>query len=343
MTAESDAKRRRRRTIASVAGVALSIILLYITLRDVSFADLWTHLKEARLGPLVLAVVIGTLTFGIRTVRWRYLLRTDRDEPVAWAPLWHATAMGFMANNTLPLRIGEVLRSYAASRLGKVPFTAALSSIAVERALDALTIGAMLTVALFTSGLPPETEIAGVGRLDRVAIRAGVICGIILAGALFMVLFPLIAERIVRRVVPSHKLADRIVTLIEGLRLGFGALRSVGRLVAAVGWSIVHWVLNAASFWVAFAAFNIDVGFTGAVLVMGLLAIGIAAPSSPGYFGIFELVVAAALTLFGVPRDVGVAYGITYHIATFIPITLLGLWSLAATPIDLKDLRTAPT
>lgn len=343
MTAEPDAKRRRRRIIASVAGVALSVVLLYITLRDVSFADVWTHLREARLGPLVLSVVIATLTFGIRTVRWRYLLRTEQDEPVGWAPLWHATAMGFMANNTLPLRIGEVLRSYAASRLGKVPFTAALSSIAVERALDALTIGAMLTVALFTSGLPPETQIAGVGRLDRVAIRAGIICGVILSGALFVVLFPLVSERIVRVVIPARRLADRIVALIEGLRLGFGALRSVGRLVAAVSWSIIHWVLSAVSFWVAFAAFGIEVGYIGAVLVMGLLAIGVAAPSSPGYFGIFELVVAASLTLFGVPRDVGVAYGITYHIATFIPITLLGLWSLAVTPVDLKDLRAAPT
>jgi len=342
MTSDPGATQQRRRILGSILGVALSIILLYFTLRDVSFADLLTHLRTARPGPLLLAVAVGTLTFGIRTIRWRYLLRTEQDEPVGWAPLWHATAIGFMANNTLPLRLGEPLRAYSASRLGKVPFTAALSSIAVERALDALTIGAMLTIALFTSGLPPETRIANVGRLDQVAIRAGLICSVIFAGALFVVLFPVLSERIVRRVIPWPGLADRIVNLIEGLRLGFGALRSVSRLVAAVTWSVVHWVLNAASFWLAFGAFSIEVGFTGAVLVMCLLAIGIAAPSSPGYFGIFELVVAASLSLFGVPRDIGVAYGLTYHIATFIPITLLGLWSLVVTPIGIKDIRTVP-
>ena len=342
MTAEPAAGPRRRRIVGSILGVAISIVLLYLTLRSVSFADVLTHFRNSRPAPLILAVIVATLTYGVRVLRWRYLLRTEEDRPVEWAPLWHATAMGFTANNTLPLRMGELLRCYAASRLGKVPFTAALSSVAVERALDALTIGAMLTIALFTSGLPPETEIAGVGRLDQVALRAGIICAVIFSGALSVVLFPVVAERIVRKVVPWRRIADRIVSLIEGLRLGFGALRSVSRLLAAVLWSVVHWVMNAAAFWLAFGAFSIDVGITGAVLVMGLLAIGIAAPSSPGYFGVFELVVAASLSLFGVPRDIGVAYGLTYHIATFIPITLLGLWSLAVTPIGLKDIRAVP-
>jgi glycosyltransferase 2 family protein len=342
MTSDIDPKQRRRRLVGSILGVAISIVLLYLTLRGVSFAEVLTHLRAARPAPLILAVAVGTLTFGVRTIRWRYLLRTEQDRPVAWGPLWHATAMGFMANNTLPLRMGEPLRAYSASRLGGVPFTAALSSIAVERALDALTIGAMLTMALFTSGLPPDTTIANVGRIDQVATRAGLICGVIFAVALFVMLLPAIAERLVRAVIPGRRIADRIVALIEGLRLGFSALRSIGRLVGAVGWSVVHWVLNAASFWLAFGAFNIEVGFTGAVLVMGLLAIGIAAPSSPGYFGIFELVVAASLSLFGVPREIGVAYGLTYHIATFIPITLLGLWSLAVTPIGIKDIRAGP-
>ena len=77
----------------------------------------------------------------------------------------------------------------------------------------------------------------------------------------------------------------------------------------------------------------------GALLLQSLLAFGIAAPSTPGYFGVFEAVAAAVLSLFGVPTAVGFAYGITYHITTFIPITLLGLWSLARTGLHLRDVR----
>lgn len=322
-------------------GVAISIALLYWVLRKTSLAEIMTHLREARLGPLIAAVVVATATFAIRVLRWRYLLRTDQDQPVSWRALWHATAMGFMANNTLPFRLGELLRSYAASRLGGVPLTAAISSIAVERALDGLTLVGLLGFALLRAGLPADTMILG-SRLDTLAVRAGILCALIFAAALFVVTFPRVAERIIRTLVPIRRVADRLVTLVEGIRLGFGALRSPGRLAMAVFWSVVHWVVGATAFYIAFAAFGIQVDFAGALLVQSLLAFGIAAPSTPGYFGVFEFVVAAALALFGVPKDLGVAYGITFHITTFIPIVVLGLWSLARTGLHVRDAAEVP-
>jgi uncharacterized protein (TIRG00374 family) len=326
--------------VTTGVGVAISIALLYWVLRKTSLAEIMTHLREARLGPLIAAVVVATATFAIRVLRWRYLLRTDQDQPVSWRALWHATAMGFMANNTLPFRLGELLRSYAASRLGGVPLTAAISSIAVERALDGLTLVGLLGFALLRAGLPADTMILG-SRLDTLAVRAGILCALIFAAALFVVTFPRVAERIIRTLVPIRRVADRLVILVEGIRLGFGALRSPGRLAMAIFWSVVHWVVGAAAFYIAFAAFGIQVDFAGALLVQSLLAFGIAAPSTPGYFGVFEFVVAAALALFGVPKDLGVAYGITFHITTFIPIVILGLWSLARTGLHVRDAAEA--
>jgi uncharacterized protein (TIRG00374 family) len=110
----------------------------------------------------------------------------------------------------------------------------------------------------------------------------------------------------------------------------------------AVIWSVVHWLLNTAGFYLAFFAFDIHVSFAGALLVQTMIAFGVAAPSTPGYFGVFELVTAAALALFGVPASLGIAYGVTYHITTFLPIVLLGFWSLARTGLHLRDVR-APT
>lgn len=329
-----------RRLLITGIGIAVTLGLLYWVLRGTSFSDVAGHLKAARPGPLILAVILATASFPVRTIRWRILLRTADGGPVSWSALWHATAMGFMANNTLPFRLGEVVRSFAASRLGGVPLATALSSIAVERALDALTLVALLGVALFRAGLPANTEVMG-ARLDVVAVRAGGFCAVIFAGALFVVLFPIAAERMVRALIPFRRLADRVVGLIENLRQGFGVLRSPSRLGAAVFWSLFHWLLTGASFYAAFGAFGIQVDFAGALLLQSLLAFGIAAPSTPGYFGIFELVTAAALALFGVPAAIGVAYGITYHVATFLPITLLGLWSLARTGLSMRDATAA--
>jgi uncharacterized protein (TIRG00374 family) len=322
-----------------VAVVLITFGLLYWILRDTSLSDILSHLRRAHPLPLIAAIIVATLPFGVRAIRWHYLLRRTDGSPIPPAALWHATAMGFMANNTLPFRLGELVRTYAISRLGGVPLAAGLSSIAVERALDMLTLLALLGFALLTSGLPGDTVIMG-SRLDQLAIRAGILCVLIFAGALAVILFPLLAERVIRKVIPFPRVADRVVNLVEALRRGFDALRDPRRLIPAVFWSLVHWLLNAASLYIAFFAFDIHVAFAGALLVQTVIAFGVAAPSTPGYFGVFELVTAAALALFGVPASLGVAYGVTYHITTFIPIVLLGFWSLARTGLHLREVRS---
>jgi glycosyltransferase 2 family protein len=342
LTTNADAgpAQRRRRLLTAVLGLLITAALLYWVLRGISLQQVLQHLGRARKGPLLLSVAIATFTFVIRTIRWRSLLRAPDGGPLPFLPLWHATAMGFMANNTTPFRLGELLRTYAASRLGRVPMTAALSSIAVERALDGLTLLGMLGVGLLGAGLPADTLIGG-NRLDALARKSAIVCAIIFAGALFVVLFPVLTERLMRALVPVKSVADRLVRLVEGLRLGFAALRSPALLAAAVSWSILHWLLGALSFYVAFAAFGIDVGFAGAMLVQSILAFGLAAQLTPGYFGQFELVVAAVLALFGVPNDLAVAYGLTYHITTFLPIVLLGLLSLSRTGLHVRDAKAA--
>ena len=115
---------------------------------------------------------MATLTFVLRIFRWQLLLRAEDGSRLPPGPLWHAIAMGFMANNVLPLRIGEVVRTFAATRLAGVRFTAALSSIAVERMFDALTVGFFLGLGLLLAGLPADAEVGGV-HMGRLATLVG--------------------------------------------------------------------------------------------------------------------------------------------------------------------------
>jgi uncharacterized membrane protein YbhN (UPF0104 family) len=88
-----------------------------------------------------------------------------------------------------------------------------------------------------------------------------------------------------------------------------------------------------------FSAFGIDVDFAGALVLQGAIMFLIAVPSSPGYFGVFEAPVKAILGLYGVSASVAVSYAFTYHFTTFVPITVLGLWSVARTGFGLRDAR----
>ncbi|HEX7335923.1 MAG TPA: lysylphosphatidylglycerol synthase domain-containing protein, partial [Gemmatimonadales bacterium] len=122
-----------RRALLPAIAIAASLALLAWALRGVSLDAVLAHIKSARFGPLAAAVIIATLTFPLRLVRWRLLLRDERGKHYPPGPLWHAISLGFMANNILPLRAGELVRAYTAARLAPARFTTVISSIAVER------------------------------------------------------------------------------------------------------------------------------------------------------------------------------------------------------------------
>ena len=329
-----------RRALVGLLGFLLAGALMLWALRGVHLDEVLRRIQGARPWPLAAAVVIATLTFPLRLIRWRLLLRREDGGPLPALPVWHAVAIGFMANNLLPFRAGELVRIFAVTRLAGVRFTAAFSSIAVERILDALTVIALLSLALLGSDLPPDVAVGGVPV--AYAARVGGAMGLAaLAGAVLVVAFPLAAERLIRRIFPEGRFTDRLVGLIEGIRQGLAALRSPALLAAVVLWSVALWLVNAWAFQVGFAAFDIPVGFTGALLLQGILVIGISVQLTPGFVGQFEAAIVAALALYGVPNDLASSYAIAFHGSTFLPIILLGAWSLARTPLALSDLRQA--
>lgn len=326
--------------MAAIIGAVLAVALLLWALRGVHLDQVVDQIRDSDPWPLALGVLLASLTFVIRLARWRLLLRDESGLPLKPWPLWHAVAIGFMANNVLPFRAGELVRVFAATKLSGSRFTSTMSSIAVERIFDALTVIGLLAAGLLVSDLPSGVVVGGVSLAHAAQVAGLLALGALLpAGAI--VAFPLAAERIVRRVLPPGKLVERIIDMIEGIRHGLTSLRSPGLLAGVVFWSLVHWLLNAAALWVTFAAFDIPVGFEGALVLQGVLAIGITVQLTPGFVGQFEAAIVAGLALYGISNEVASSYALVYHGATFLPITLAGAWSLARTPVALSDLRGA--
>ena len=338
---EAAPARPGRRILAGLVGGALAIALLLWALRGVHLAEVVRQIRNADPWPLALGVVLASLTFPVRLIRWRLLLRSQSGEALPAMPLWHAITIGFMANNLLPFRAGELVRVFAVTKLSGTRFTAAMSSIAVERVFDGLTCVALLVVGLLTSDLPAGVVVGGVS-VARAAQVAGVISFAALAIAVAMVAFPAAAEGVIRRIFPPSRLSERLISMIEGFRHGLYSLRSPALLVRVSIWSVALWMMNAASLYVSFASFDIPVGYSGALLLQGILVIGISVQLTPGFVGQFEAAIVAALTLYGISNDVASSYAIAYHGSTFLPVVLAGAWSLARTPVALSDLRGTP-
>ena len=340
-SASRDSRRPGRARWSALVGIAVTVALLWWTLRDVSFRDVWEHIRGVRPTFLLLTVVLATATFPMRAIRWRYLLRLE-GAALPLAPLWHAAAIGFMANNVLPARAGELARAYAARRLTNVRFTTALASIVVERVLDGATLVVLLIAGSWAGGFSSDTTVGGVtiGALVR---GAGAAFGVLLVAALLVVRFPGLMLTTVRRlagVALPDRWTHRLVEMVEGLVHGLEGLRTPASVAAVILWSFAVWLTAAASFWAGFVAFNIDVPWSAALLTQAIVAFGVAIPSSPGFFGPFEALVRVTLGLYGISPEAAVSLAVGYHLSTFLPITLLGIWSLSRTQLHLADLRT---
>ena len=325
--------------LTGVVGVAISAFFLWWTLRDVALAEVFDHMRQVRLLPFLAMVTLATLTFPIRTIRWRYLLQ-DEGRMLPFLPLWHATAVGFMVTNVIPARAGEFARAYVAQRVTTVRFTSAFASLAVERVMDGLVLVALLVVATWAGEFSTDTTLMGV-TVGGMVQAMGAVFGVALLVAVGIVHWPGPATRLTDKV--SHTLlpdrwADQVVSLLEGLLSGLDSLRSPRRFAFVLLWSVILWLVNAYSFYVGFSAFGIDAPWTAALFLNSAIAFAVALPSAPGFFGVFEAAAKAALALYAIAEVQAVSYGFGFHLGTFLPITLLGMWSLTRVHLGMREI-----
>lgn len=333
----------RGRLWLGLLGIALSLAFLYWALRGVHFAEFVLHVRRANPWLFLLSVALATLTFPARASRWRIILAASVPT-TPWRPVWRATTIGFMANNLLPARAGELARAYAAARFLDLPLARSIGSIAVERVFDGLIVVFLLTLVILTFDFPGAVVVAGTS-VSATAAWTGALFILALGVLFFLVHAPRDALRwlaaLLRRTLPART-ADFVVRMTRSFIEGLSILRSPPDFLRVVGWSLAIWLINAAAFYAAFMAFHLGpLPFSSALLLQGIVAVGVALPSSPGFFGAFEYCSRIALGLYGVRPDASVSFAVGTHLGWFIPITAIGLYYLARSGLSLHDITAA--
>jgi uncharacterized protein (TIRG00374 family) len=330
-----------------VLGVLLSAGFLWWALHDVQWAAVLAHVRDANVWLLVAAVATATLAVLLRVPRWRVILYTI-DPHVQLGALWRSTAIGLAINNVVPARVGEIARAYALTReTPSIPFSASFASLAVDRVFDAVAVLLLMVIAVIDPAFPRQLSAAS----ERVAHTLGL--GTVAAVAVLVLLYLLVFlphrvivlyEHAARRVAPRFEARGRDALL--AFAAGLGVLRSPRRFVAVLAWTFAFWLLNALAFWIGFRAFGIGVSYSAALLVQGIIVVGIAIPQAPGFFGVFEAAARWSLAeVYGVSSALAVSWAIGYHLSTFIPITLIGLTYFVRLGLHLRELnatREAP-
>jgi uncharacterized protein (TIRG00374 family) len=320
----------------------LSAFLLWWTLHGIDWHEVVAHLRASSIPIFLVATVMATTIFPMRARRWQILL-----EPVAGklplGMLWRSVAIGMMISNVVPARAGELARAFALSReTPRVTFSAAFASIALDRVFDAFAVLTLLLIAMLDPAFPKGQLVAG--QPASYWLGAGMAAvGAALILLYLIVFFPerligwfeLVAGRI------SPRLAQRGRATLLSFAGGLGVLRDPRRFAATLWWTLLHWLVNAAAYWVAFRAVGFEAPFTAALFFQGIVAIGVAVPSAPGFFGVFEAIAKTTLPIYGVSETLAVSWAIGFHIFTFIPITVIGIVYFARLGMHLGDLKRA--
>lgn len=314
-------------------GLAVSVVFIALALRGQDLGQVRRALAAADYRFLPPALLLYFAGVWVRALRWRALLTPVRR--LSARALFPVIVIGYMANNVLPWRIGELVRSYVLREREGIATSASLATIAVERICDGLT---MLAFLLFASLFIPLDD-----ALRRLAWGAATIFGILLLALILIVASDALRGRLLAlatRPLPAA-LAERLVGLVESFVGGLRILRSGRELAAVAGYSLLAWGLESAMYLAIAPAFRLPLGPAEALLTTAVANLATLIPSTPGYIGVFETGVGLVLNgLLGYDRALALSYAIVVHAALYFPITLWGLYYWARAHLSFGAMRT---
>lgn len=316
-------------------GLLISLILVIFVIYQTEPAKIWTALQRAQYIYLLPALALYFIGVGVRAARWHFLLRPIK--PIPARALFPPVVIGYMANDILPARMGELVRAYVLGRQENVSKTATLVTIVVERLFDALIMLTFIVAGTFVLQLADEDLNA------RLRVLGALFLAAILAFA-FLAGMPRHVERVANFFIERipAALRARAHALTRALLDGLGVLRSPADSLAVFALSLLAWLFETGMYVVIAWGFNLFLPLPIFLVVCAVANLATLAPSTPGYIGVFHAAVLYVLaTLFGVEANLATSYAIVLHAALIVPVTLLGFFYLWRAGISLTQMTRA--
>ena len=299
------------------AGVFVSALLIYLVVRKVDLSESMRVLGTVQLEWLSAAALVYLCAYPFRALRWRGILREQKT--ISFEGVLVPTFIGYMLNNILPARAGEVYRAHLLGRRAQISRSGAAGSIVVERAFDGVMLVG-LVLLLFV--LFPRT-----GFLGGAALATGLFFLALAAGILFYSFAVDGTHRVIDKVlgiVPQgleEFISCRVKFFLQGIR-GVSTFR--GCLDALV-YTVLIWVLEMSAFALVVVSFDVTLPLSGYLLVYTLAALGTALPSGPAYIGPFQYAFVLALGFFAISQETALAISVAAQFALLGSVTVIGL------------------
>lgn len=297
--------------VRALVGAVISIVALWIVLSGVDLTRVGDLVRRADPRWVAFAAVLSTLDLAFRGLRWQRLLR-----PIArirYLPMFGYLLIGYLANNVLPARLGELVRSHYIGDREGISRAAALGTVVVERVIDLVAVVGIATAALLILSVRGVVATA-------VFVGAGVATAFLVVLALAIVAHRLPGADRVRAI------ADRWPKLQDLARSLQGGLQVASRprtVIEALVTSVAAWTCSILAFAAIGQAIGIQLTIGQAALIGSSVALASAVPAGPSNLGTFELAAVKVSSAIGIPADTAFALALLSH-ATILVVTSVG-------------------
>jgi len=336
---------KRKTWIQLAIILLLTAVFLYFFFRGVEWRNVWTYLRQVKLGWFLAAVLISPLHLATRGFRWKYLLVHEKPD-VRFYNMFAANAVGFTVTFMLPGRIGELVKPlYLARREGCRPGFA-IGTIVIERIFDMFTMCALLGIFLLSR--PLYASVFKIQAQTEKNLAFWGIIGVALASTLLVLslLFYFFKDKALRVAAVvlkwlPHRLRDIILNLLHEFIDGLKIFHSLGNLLAYIGLSFVVWLGITFFYLVFFKAFGLAVSFFLLIPYIFLTMVGASIPT-PGMVGGFHYFSKLGLVeLYGVDPNLAFGATLVVHAVQLVVTCLIGyviLWKDGLSLLQLKRL-----
>ena len=297
-------------------GILISLVCVYLALRGVDLGQTARLLGGARLPWLGLAVAGVTADLAFRALRWQHLIAPIR--PVPLRRLSGYMLVGYLANNVLPARLGELVRSHYLGDREGISRSTTLGTVIVERVVDTIVLVGIGAAAILVLNV-------------RGVVVSAILVGVALAGLLVVALAAALAAhrlpgagRIAAFLGRWPRLKGTVLRLRDGLRVA--ALP--GTIAASAVLSVAAWSCTVLAVLAVGQALGIELTVGEGALLAAGMNLATAVPSGPGYLGTFEYAGQTIAIAFGLPAPSGLALALLTHVMTLVMSSAGGVVAL---------------
>ena len=271
-----------------------------------------------------------------RTLRWNSIF--ENKIKIKLTSLSRIVISGYMFNNLLPARLGELARIYHFNLVKRIDKSYLLGTILAERITDVIALFIFIGAGIFF--VPKDLLI---NLSDELGVNINLIYLFLILIGLSIVFFVLMQFKTYRKIMTAfipkfNFINDKILSIVDSFFKGLFNLDK-NKIINIIFLALIIWIIEFSMFYIVETQIELNLDNTFlAIVFFGVFAnLSGIVPSTSGGWGPFELIGTIVLISFGADRESAAAFTIIVHLILWLPISIIGLICFL---YDLKGRKT---